>query len=164
MTEIRVVVETSEWQTRAADPSDKWDSGDTAGQVDNVYAELASAPESASWYSKELVKNLGDLSPGDTVYAVVVDYESGNTFGRAGGYAQIMDVFETFEEAEGLYRECVAHAEQAVKRISQGVEYAGKSYYVAWDGLFESVNHIEVWHLVIRGGSESNGVRFRTGH
>lgn len=163
MTEIRVVVETSEWQSRPADPSDKWDHGDTRGQVDNVYAELASAPESSSWYSKELVKDLGDVKPGDSVYAVVVDYESGDTFGRWGGYAQIMDVFSTLEEAEGLYRECVAHAEQTVKRIAQGVEYAGKSYYVAWDGHFESVNDIEVWHLVIRGGAGSHKIKFRTG-
>jgi hypothetical protein len=132
--------------------------------VSNVYAELVWALKPDSWYSEELTKELGDLKPGDMVYAVVVDYKSGDTFGQQGGYAQIMDVFGTFEEAEGLYRECMALNEaRSYTRITQGIEFQGKHYYVAWDGFFESVNSMEVWHLVIRGGPGTGGVKTRHG-
>ena len=164
MSIVQVVAETDTWQTRKPDKTDEWDRGDTDGRVENVWAELVLDKKANNWYNSELTKELDDVKPGDTVYAVVVDYASGDTFGRSGGYAQIMDVFKTFEEAEGLYRECTAHQELGRERpITQGVSYGGQDYYVAWDGFFESVNSMEVWHLVVRGGSDSNGVKIRTG-
>lgn len=164
MSRVKVVAETNEWVTRDADPDDKWDHGDTAGSVSNVYAELTDEAEGEWSYHGELVKELGNLKPGDTVYAVVVDYESGDTFGRSGGYAQVMDVFDDMATAEGLYRECVAYHERDKRaaKVVQGVQFLGRDYYVSWDGYFESVNDIEVWQLVIRGGVV-DGVRLRTG-
>ena len=165
MTVVRVVAETRSWQTRQRDESDSWDRGDTAGEVDNVFAEIVPEAGDNRYYSHDLIKEFEvEVKPGDTVYAVVVDYESGDTFGRSGGYAQVMDVFLTMPEAEGLYRECVSHMENYKQtRIYGGLEYGGQNYYVAWVGYFESVNDIEVWALTVRGGVTSDGVKLRTG-
>jgi hypothetical protein len=137
---ILINTEVSRVETRAPDPGDKWDAGDTQGQVDNVTATLTNMPEGDNYDS--LVREL-PVSPGEKVWAVVVDYESGSTFGRDGGYAQVLDVFTEEWKAHAL--------RQAALNVDKGftLEHDGKSYHVSWRGYFETLQSIDVWELTV---------------
>lgn len=174
MARVVVTAETRTWETRPADPSDSWDNGDTAGEVTNVVAFLEATE--VSYYGESHGKELGDVKVGDTVYAVVADYESGCTFGRDGGHASVLDFFTDPDEAREF-------AALAVKPDSEGrnwrgdstkvcgysFEYKGQNYHRAWVGYFESLNSLDVWECRIKGvakdpWSDDPQPGFRTGH
>lgn len=142
MTQIVVSAEVETWTTRDRDPDDDWDQGDTAGRVDNVWAAVDTG--SHAYYGESHGKDV-EANVGDTVYAVVADYESGCTFGRDGGHAQVLDFFLNINEAETL-----ATAAQAVTRSTFGLTHNGVEYHTSWTGYFESLNSIDVWECVIR--------------
>lgn len=173
MTRIVVSAETRTWTTRERDTSDSWDTGDTAGEVTNVVASIEA--QEVSYYGESHGKDIPDLKIGDTVYAVVADYESGCTFGRDGGHASVLDFFATAQEARDL-------AEVALRPDSEGrnwrgdstkicgysFEHNGQSYYRSWVGYFESLNSLDVWECRIKGHakdpwSEDRDPGFRVG-
>ena len=139
MTKIVVSAETETWTERDPDPDDSWDAGDTAGRVTDVYAWVARdwEQDDYSWGSAWR----GDLpvQAGQYVYAVVADYSSGSTFGRDGGYAQVVDVFADVETADAL------------RQLADGYhndyrfEFQGKEYFANWCGYFESLQDMKVW-------------------
>jgi hypothetical protein len=156
---VLIDVDTETWVTRERDPEDSWDQGDTAGYVTNVTATLTDKSVQESWYG-EVVCDIPGISVGDLLYVVVVDYESGNTFGRSGGYYQILDVFTDNADAEGL---CTAAREydNAEKRsYMESLTYKGKEYYASWKGYFESTNSIDIWAVTVRGSMEKQGSRY----
>jgi hypothetical protein len=138
---IGVNAETSVYTVREPDPTDSWDNGDTAGCVENVSAYVTDNPE-GDMYSY-IIKDL-PVSPGKKVWAVVVDYESGSTFGRDGGYAQVLDVFAEEWQAYALRQVALAHGN------GSRLTYDGKEYHASWLGYFESLQSIDVWELVVR--------------
>lgn len=148
MTNILIDTETRTWTTRARDESDGWDNGDTAGEVSNVTARITGREPTDYGYDSKVV----DLpaEPGDTIFAVVADYESGSTFGRSGGYAAVVDAFTSKEKAYEL-------AEEASSKTG-GYEFSfeGRDYYRSWKGYFESLNSMDVWELTV-GGADLNG-------
>lgn len=145
MTKIVVSAEVEVWRTRDPDPDDSWDAGDTAGRVVGVNAWTAREWEREPRYggydswSGEL-----DVQPGDYVYAVVADYESGSTFGRDGGHASVVDVFTDIETADA----CAQAAEQASE---YRFEFQGREYYASWQGYFEYLNEMRVWAVRVNG-------------
>jgi hypothetical protein len=84
-----------------------------------------------------------DAKPGDVVFAVVVRYATGDTFGRDGGQTTVMDVFTDAHKATGLYQAC-----QSEKDFS--LTFEGKQYYVAWNGYFETLESVDIQTLVVR--------------
>lgn len=144
MTQIVVSALTRTWTTRSADPTDPWDYGDTAGEVENVVALIVS--DVHRYYGESHGKDIPDAKEGNTLYAVVVDYESGCTFGRAGGYAQVLDFFTDPQKAAELAARALAQKE----KDGYGFEHDGENYYTSWLGYFESLNSIDVWECTVR--------------
>lgn len=143
MPKIVVTAETERWTSRPADPRDSWDSGDTEGRVTDVIAYIESRTD-RSHYGGSVCVDL-DVPLGGTVYAVVADYSSGDTFGRSGGHASVLDAFATKDEAEAL-----ADALTVEGDWSYSVEHNGKRYYRAWAGYFEELNDLAVWTCTVR--------------
>jgi hypothetical protein len=153
MAKISVSAETESWDTRPA-ANDGWDNGDTAGRVSEVVAFVETKPD-VYGTGDSRTKDMDGVGAGDTVWAVVADYESGSTFGRSGGHAQVLDMFTTLEEAEGLLAAAQAEPEKdAEGRVAwsdlYSFEYNGESYSRSWVGYFERLQEITVWELVVR--------------
>jgi hypothetical protein len=157
--DVRIEVETRTWITRSIDPEDSWDKGDTAGEVANVTATSTDAAIEGSWYGDSVV-SLPGIHVGDTIYVVVVDYESGNTFGRYGGYYQILDAFTSNEDAEALCSLARAYDTAEKRNYTESLTYKNKEYYASWKGYFESTNSIDIWAVTVRGSMEKSGSHF----
>lgn len=155
MTRIVVSAETRTWTTRERDTSDSWDNGDTAGEVSNVVAFIEG--QEVSYYGDSHGKDIPGLKLGDTVYAVVADYESGCTFGRDGGHASVLDFFATGEEAKALADAALKpdgkedRWGRSVDRFDYSFDFNGETYHRAWVGYFESLNSLDVWECRIKG-------------
>jgi hypothetical protein len=151
-----------------ADPDDSWSRDSTSGYVSNVTAREAKDFEVGKfqWYTESWDGEL-DVSVGDTIYAVVADYETGDTFGRDGGNAQILDVFSTFEEAEGLAAAALVKQSGDMPEWRRGYEYSfdynGKTYHRSWAGYFEHLQSLDVWKVVVGGGRKGPGYGVKRG-
>jgi hypothetical protein len=143
---IAVSAEVETWDSRAADPDDSWDRGDTSGRVTNVLAFPDKGPSYS--YGDSIARDL-DVKFGDTVYAVVADYESGDTFGRSGGHAQVLDVFLTEAEAAALV-EAAKDVPKGDEMGRYGFTHNEVDYHRSWVGYFESLNDLDVWAVEVR--------------
>jgi hypothetical protein len=130
--------------------------GATGGRVSNVVAFVEG--EAHPYYGDSHGKEL-DALPGDVVYAVVADYSTGDTFGREGGQAKVVDFFLDSDQADRL-REVAAHTQD------YRFEFEGETYYAPWVGYFEHLNSVEIWACTIRPDRWSDGPRpgYRRGH
>lgn len=143
---ITVEAATETWLTSQADPGDEWSRDSTAGRVTDVTAR--ENPTASDYSSSDEWNGELDVAVGGTVYAVVADYESGDTFGRSGGYAQVVDVFTDSAEADALLAAARAYSED--KKIQSGLEHNGKTYYASWTGYFESLNSLDIWSVRVQ--------------
>ena len=148
MARITVTAYTERWTTRKADPNDRWDNGDTEGRISEVVA-YEDLRDNVHYYGESASQELDGKKAGDTVYAVVADYESGSTFGRSGGHAQVLDVVATLEEAEGLF-EAARGASEGGEDSQYDFTYNGKGYNRSWVGHFEELQGLDIWELVVR--------------
>ena len=145
MTKVMVITEVERYVTRPRDESDEWDQGDMSGYVTNVYAKVDPRDDDYYYSGDTLSKDFDELMPGAMLYAVVADYESGSTFGRDGGHACILDVFDNKADAESLARAALkADAKES------SFTWRGKSYYRAWVGYFERLQSLDVWYCPLR--------------
>lgn len=157
LSKIVVSAETETWQ--AEGPSPEYLEGEpysyrgrTAGHVTNVVAFLENPDRTTQYYGDSCGKDLGDVRPGERVFSVVAEYETGDSFGHDGGQATVLDVFRTFEEAQSLAT--------AAREVSEyGFEHNGVHYSTPWLGYFETLNKIEVWECAVKGGPEGVGYR-----
>lgn len=155
MTRVVVSAETREWTTRERDPNDSWDIGDTAGEVHNVVAWLE--PQEVGYYGDSHGKDIPGAKLGDTVYAVVADYDSGCTFGRSGGHASVLDFFTDPAEAKALADAALKpdgkedRWGRQVDRFDYSFTHNGETYHRAWVGYFESLNSLDIWECRIKG-------------
>jgi len=120
--------------------------GSTNGRVTNVTAAVSNQAQAHRSYrgGESLVKEMPDVSAGDTVYVVVVGYTSGDTFGRDGGHTAVLDAFTDPQGAEELM-EAAADNRSDYKMTVNGVEY-----YCPWVGYFEHQEECHVWEVVVR--------------
>lgn len=155
---VRVIVETDTWVTEEPEDSDEPYSyrGATDGRVVDVQVQTTDTPANESWYGDAVFAI--DAEIGDTVYAVVVDYSTGDTFGRDGGYYQVLDVFTSDEDAVNLRQLAEEYDDASNGRVFRDdLTYKGKKYYAAWVGYFEYTNEIAVWECTV------SDPRFRSG-
>ena len=173
MARVVVSAETREWTTRQRDPSDRWDNGDTAGEVTNVVAWLEG--QEVSYYGDSHGKEIEGADIGTKVWAVVADYESGCTFGRSGGHAQVLDFFDNPAEAKALSVAALTSDGERErwggkeKVFDYSFTHNGVTYHRNWVGYFESLNSLDVWECHIKGHakdpwSDDPSPGFRTGH
>jgi hypothetical protein len=88
-----------------------------------------------------------DARPGDTVYAVILRYSTGDTFGREDGQTICLDVFSSKELAEGLVQAVRDHEDNGYEFR---MHYEGREYYTSWVGHFESLEDVFVETLVVK--------------
>lgn len=173
MARVVVSAETREWTTRQRDPSDSWDIGDTAGEVSNVVAWLEG--QEVHYYGDSHGKEIEGADIGTKVWAVVADYESGCTFGRSGGHAQVLDFFDNPAEAKALSVAALTPDGERErwggkeKVFDYSFTHNGETYHRNWVGYFESLNSLDVWECRIKGQakdpwSDDPSPGFRTGH
>lgn len=145
---VRIIVGVDTWVTDEGDPPDvEWGNREsTDGAVTEVEAWLVSDEAKASWYGDPILDV--DAGVGDTVYAVVVDYSTGDTFGRDGGYYQVLDAFTDPTDAYKL-RDLAKEYEAGGQRFARDLTYKDKSYYASWIGYFEYTNDIKVWECEV---------------
>lgn len=155
---ILIDTETRTWTNRERDESDEWDNGDTGSEVSNVTARLTD--RDVTDYSDDSIVRELPVGPGDTVYAVVADYESGSTFGRNGGYASVLDVFTTEIEAAAL----ALAAAQEPGDDRYAFTYNGETYYRSWEGYFDRLQSMDVWVLVVGGSPQERPYSRKIGH
>jgi hypothetical protein len=121
--------------TCEADPEDEWSRASTSGSV---------TVNGATLVEKDGYDCLGvaaDLKPGDTIWLVWAQYETGDSFGRDGGQYELLEVQPTYERA-----------------IERQKHYASVSdYSVPWNGYFESLDGIYVEEFVLPPSTPKQG-------
>lgn len=127
---------------------ERWDSSydsySTEGEVSNVVA-YATDKEYPT-YGESLCEEFAGLSVGDTIYAVVVDYSTGDSFSHSGGHGKVMGAFDNIEEAVELGKLL-----ESSDSSEYSVTYKDKEYCCgSWKGYFESVNSIDVWECTVK--------------
>lgn len=142
MTKVVVTTSVKDYVTRERDPNDDWDIGDVDGHVDNVSGAIVD--ELQTYYGCSLGKEFPDhVKVGTRLYAVVADYTSGCTFGRTGAQGQVLDAFETVEEAMAL-----ATVAKAVEN-DYSFDHNGHTYRADWVGYFEHLQNLDVWEIIL---------------
>lgn len=150
---IQISTEVETWTERERDPEDEWDAGDTGGRVSNVTAwVLHDAFEERGHYHNDSIVRELPVEAGDKIYAVVADYSSGNTFGRDGGYAQVLDAFVSIEEALDLQAAALVTEDADSWRQDCGFEFEhnDRKYWRSWAGYFEQLNSLDIWELIVQ--------------
>lgn len=145
---ILIGTEVEVYTSRERDPEDECDNGDTEGRVTNVWASYTKE-EPRYWSDSVIIPEPENFN--GTLFAVVADYSSGNTFGRDGGYSQILNAFADNETAEAL---AVAALENKRDGWRTSYDYSftfqGKEYSRSWAGYFECLNSLDVWEIAVR--------------
>lgn len=163
MTVVCVTTEVDTWQDEGPDEDYlrgepySW-RGSTGGRVSNVIAFIEATEKPQPYYGDSAGKVM-DVLPGDVVYAVVAGYSTGDTFGREGGQAKVVDFFQDPDEAERLF-------EAAKADNDYQFEFEGTTYYRPWVGYFENLDTLEIWTCRVRPDRWSDGPRpgYRSGH
>jgi hypothetical protein len=145
---IVISAEVEVWTSREADSSDSWDRGDTDGYVSNVWASYTDDP--ARYWSDSIVIEEPENFNG-TLYAVVADYSSGDTFGRDGGHAQVLDAFADEEMAKALSFTALEHKKQDWRvGYDYNFNFGDREYHRSWAGYFEHLNSLDIWEIKVR--------------
>lgn len=111
---------------------------------DVSYGTLATTDKEFRWnYERAVYK--GDLAAGEDIYALVVVYSSGDSFGYAN--AAHLDVPMVNKNAEVAYRNLKALEAVEKKADSANVtlefdDGSTMEYYVPWLGYFESLDEL----------------------
>lgn len=150
---IQISTEVETWTERERDPEDEWDAGDTGGRVSNVTAWILhdAFEERGHYHNDSIVREL-PVEAGDKIYAVVADYSSGNTFGRDGGYAQVLNAFASMDDALALQARALETRSDDRWREDYDYDFTfnGHEYRRAWAGYFEQLNSLDIWELIVQ--------------
>lgn len=93
---------------------------------------------------------------GDTVYVVIAQYSTGNTFGRSEGELTVLDAFEDADKAHELKNALLAPAKKTNGLSEYERTVNGKKYYMPWVGYFELLNDLSI-HAVVVGEELQHG-------
>ena len=143
---LNIEVDVNRWSTGGYDPDDRWSRDSTDGEIRNVYCIGGESGGNSYWQE---AFNL-DVDFGDEVFAVVVEYDTGDTFGNDGCQTEVMDVFAFEEEAIAL-RNFLNSVPKSHDKTYEFYEYFnGKKYHIPWRGYFESLTYIHIFPLTVR--------------
>lgn len=162
---IKIILETRHYTLNDGDdPSVEWGNRDTdVTELESVYASLTgdTAEPGRYWGSREVATFNLDAGTGDTVYAVIAQYSTGDTFGRSEGLVSVMDAFSDLDEAKNLVEQLTRKPDKKDKgRITEFERTVnGKKYYLPWVGYFEHLDMLRV-HAVTVGGERDESVTY----
>jgi len=147
MATVRVFVERDVFVTDEADPEDEWSRESTAATIESIEARLVERNEPSyrsKWRGLDEDFEL-DVKRGDTVYAVIADYDTGDTFGRDGNQVSVVGCFKQEDRAKGLL-----NALRDAGPNAFSTKFMGEEYYIGWNGYFEHLNDLDIHPLVVR--------------
>lgn len=125
--------------TREGDPEDKWDHDDT--HTDWTFTGLKLSDKDT--YRALPVPD--DVNIGDTVYAVIAVYSTGDTFGNSSGSElELVSIHKSEELAKKNVTKL--QSENKDERYSMEIELDNGEVlkrYCPWDGYFESLDYVE---------------------
>lgn len=132
MTKLDVYCDGYSITTREPDPDDDWDRGDTMFASTGIRAVLQDGGRFDL-----------PVAPGDTVYAIVGVYDTGDTFGRDDQQHDVLGAFKSMAKAYAVYEKYRQFTPRAIGNrpgplVQWGFEHDGVHYYVPWLGYFES--------------------------
>lgn len=135
--------------TRDPVPDDKWDSGDTHTSwdiPDKVYIE-SPTNKKGSYFSERMSVPF-DLVSGGTYFLVYAIYSTGSTFGhQSDGCLEYIDLFTTAEKAKMCMEKLSTipserkNGNSRTYVMENGQE---RSFYVPWNGYFESLSDLDI--------------------
>lgn len=143
------------------DPTDEWTDHETEFIDWRPYAVFVdddkkkAREKTSDWRVESLSsKKPLDIGVGDTVFIVVVRYQTGGTFGSSSGNWQIEGVFTSSEEAFKMkeliqednkaYIESRWHSRSDGKSVVPEEKYVSPNGYKCWQGYFEALENVEV--------------------
>lgn len=150
MTKIYYNFDSYSYVTRHSDPDEQWDADDTA--------TTWTAPDSIYLRSPRDYSDTDDLpwevSPGDVVFMVWVQYSTGNSFGHDdGAYSEVIGWYQNAEDAYKCRD--IIDADSGTK-YEYGMDgnkvevpmFNGQGtrpvYTGSWKGYFESLDHVSI--------------------
>jgi len=143
-----IVVSAEVWRENVGgyDPDDPWSRDSTVGGVSGATARtLRDGEDESSYFYGEAWQGDLDAKRGDMVYAVIVGYTTGDTFGTDGGNAEVVDVFADADR-EKAYD--LADAIEGFQKGSFGqFESHGKEYYYNWSDYFGGLDSVHVYPI-----------------
>jgi hypothetical protein len=145
MASIVISVDTWTKSVGGYNPDDSWSRDSSEGGISAVHARtLREGEDEHSYYYGMSWQGELDVLPGDTVFAVVAAYTTGDTFGYDGGNAQVLDAFVYDDRAKAYELQKAAE-----KATYGGFTFYGKEYYPNWVGYFESLDSLQVYPVVV---------------
>lgn len=134
MTELQVKTRIySQGYSREPDPSDKWDRGDMYQEYGGIEVYYSKDNACLGYITNTLEADF-DVKPGDVVFVVVVQYSTGDTFGRSDGQIHIYKIFNKYDEAADV----------------QSKILNGEISDYVWTGYFEHLEDVYVETEVVR--------------
>lgn len=129
-------------------PGEKWSDRETEYrhyEVEDYF--LLSRPKGVFGFDSVEVPDWKEGT--DTIYAVVVSYSTGDTFGRCEGCLAIPIAFVDVKEANAIAKQIDQESKQGV----DGDRFQDPTYgfYKSWTGYFEHKNGVEVKKLTLEG-------------
>jgi hypothetical protein len=87
----------------------------------------------------------------DAIYAVVVHYSTGDTFGRSEGCIDIPIAFVNLDEANKVAKEIDSFDYRTEKNSKHQFQDEKYGFHKCWTGYFETLNGVEVKKLTSQG-------------
>lgn len=92
-----------------------------------------------------------EVKDGDVLYLVVIEYSSGNSFGKSYGEIEFVETFRDIEDA----RACIKAIHDFNNNVSKTLKYKldnGEYYeteYCQWKGYFEHIEDVYIKRLTV---------------
>lgn len=122
----------------------------TDGRVTNVWA-CFTEDSTRTWGDSIIMEAPEGFEDGGTLFAVVADYSSGDTFGTSGGHSQVLDAFINSDTAEALAAKALEHKKDGWRvEYEYDFKFLNKKYHRQWAGYFEHLNSLDIWEVQVR--------------
>lgn len=133
--------------TREPYPDDDWDRGDTHTDVSINGVVMC---DSDKYFDLVLP---GDYDPSKPLYLLWASYDTGDSFGRDGGKAEFIDLFQDHERAQAALKVLQQATDDSFEGSYIRDDGTPIKIYVPWVGYFESLNYITVESVYVRNPS-----------
>lgn len=159
-TERYIVVEldTDTWNTGGAYDDDPWSRDSSEGRTNDATARVARDFEvgkygngNADNWARETWGGFLAVDPGETLFAVSVDYTTGDTFGSDPGFATLY-VTQNYDKAREFRDAVDKHGEgRGDGNDRYTLTFDGVEYHAPWVGYFETFDRSHLHTLTVQG-------------
>lgn len=155
LTYIKVIKEVNYYTIQEPDPNDSWDRGESG---ENHYIRGIQIVSEKDYH--DLVVNF-PIQKNETYFLVLVNYNTGNSFGRTNGKVEFIDLFKTEGKARQLAEKIAEDQRHKNDQdYNHSFSYSREDGTTAqcgtytWTGYFERFNYSEVETVSVTSNSE----------